>query len=135
MATSDDAATVTRDSVAGLAAALDRALVRDDGAQVEAERDEARQAAAAVRGERDGLRRDLNRTRAGVEDLKAKYLEKFALALHDLNRARETLYNDPRSTLPAMKATVAQGFYMILEDMGAGEEARKLMASIVAEGW
>ncbi|WP_299439576.1 hypothetical protein [uncultured Rhodospira sp.] len=103
-------------------------------ARVEAERDEAQRSVEALRADRDGLRRDLNRTRAGVEDLKAKYLEKFALALHDLNRARAMLHNDPRSTLPAMKATVAQGYYMILEDMGASAEARKLMASIVKGG-
>ncbi|MBB4287356.1 hypothetical protein [Roseospira goensis] len=113
-----------RDDVTAARAAL---------ARLEAERDDAARTAEAVRAERDELRRDLNRTRASVEDLKAKYLEKFALALHDLNRARETLYNDPRSSLPAMKASVAQGYYMILEDMGAGAEARKLMASISEE--
>ncbi|SDE57757.1 hypothetical protein [Rhodospira trueperi] len=104
-------------------------------AQTEAERDDAHHAMAALRAERDDLRRDLNRTRAGVEDLKAKYLEKFALALHDLNRARALLFNDPRSTLPAMKASVAQGYYMILEDMGAGADARKVMASIRTDGF
>jgi hypothetical protein len=102
---------------------------------LEAERDEARRAAEAARAERDTLRRDLNRTRAGIEDLKARYLEKFALSLHDLNRARALLYNDPRSSLPAMKASVAQGYYMILEDMGAGAEARKLMATITGDGF
>jgi hypothetical protein len=103
--------------------------------QTEAERDDARHALAALRAERDDLRRDLNRARAGVEDLKAKYLEKFALALHELNRARAMLYNDPRSNLPAMKASVAQGYYMILEDMGAGSDARKVMASIRTDGF
>jgi hypothetical protein len=104
-------------------------------AQTEAERDDARHALSALRAERDDLRRDLNRTRAGIEDLKARYLEKFALALHDLNRARAMLYNDPRSNLPAMKASVAQGYYMILEDMGAGADARKVMASIRTDGF
>jgi len=103
-------------------------------ATVESERDTARQTVVAVTNERDGLRRELNRTRAGVEDLKAKYLEKFALALHDLNSARALLYNDPRSTLAASKASIAQGFYMILEDMGADTEAQKLMANILKEG-
>ncbi|MBB4266560.1 hypothetical protein [Roseospira visakhapatnamensis] len=103
-------------------------------AEVESERDLARRAAADLTAERDDLRRDLTRARAGVEDLKARYLEKFALSLHDLNRARETLYNDPGSTLPANKASVAQGYYMILEDMDAAAEAQKLMASILKEG-
>ncbi|MQX35916.1 hypothetical protein [Roseospira navarrensis] len=113
----------------------DLEAVRAALGSVEAERDEAIRAAEAARADRDALRRDLNRTRAEVEDLKAKYLEKFALALHDLNRARETLYNDPGSALPAMKASVAQGYYMILEDMGVGPEARKLMASITGGGF
>ncbi|KAA5606864.1 hypothetical protein F1188_02815 [Roseospira marina] len=103
-------------------------------ARVEAERDEARRIADAARAERDTLRGDVKRARAGVEDLKAKYLEKFALSLHDLNQARAMLYNDPTSTLPAMKASVAQGYFMILEDMGAGEVARKLMAGIAKDG-
>lgn len=115
-----------RDELASLRSAL---------AQAESERDEARQALTAVREERDAVRRELNRSRAGVEDLKAKYLEKFALALHDLNRAREALLNDPASSLPALKASVAQGYYMILEDMNAGDAARKLMASIVTDGF
>lgn len=114
-----------RDELASLRTAL---------AQAESERDEARHALKAVREERDAVRRELNRSRAGVEDLKAKYLEKFALALHDLNRAREALLNDPASSLPALKASVAQGYYMILEDMNAGDAARKLMASIVKDG-
>ncbi len=120
---------------------LDLARARDDLtalrtalAQAESERDQAQRALDAVRTERDAVRRDLNRSRAGAEDLKARYLEKFALALHDLNRAREALLNDPASTLPALKASVAQGYYMILEDMDAGEVARKLMASIVRDG-
>lgn len=110
------------------------AALRSALSQAESERDEAQRALDAVRAERDAVRRDLNRSRAGIEDLKARYLEKFALALHDLNRAREALLNDPASTLPALKASVAQGYYMILEDMDAGEVARKLMASIVKDG-
>jgi len=120
-------------------AALGRVTAERDDARhaaeiARAERDDARRAVEAVRAERDALRRDLNRTRANLEDLKAKYLEKFALALQDLNRARQTLYNDPQSTLPAIKASVAQGYYMILEDMGAGEVAKKLMGSILKDG-
>ncbi len=103
-------------------------------AQLESERDAAQRTAAAATAERDGLHKALNRARAGVEDLKAKYLEKFALALHDLNNARALLINDPRSTLAASKASIAQGFYMILEDMGADAEAKKLMASILKDG-
>lgn len=102
-------------------------------AHLESERDAAQRAVVAVTAERDDLRQALNRARAGVEDLKATYLEKFALALHDLNTARALLINDPRSTLAASKASIAQGFYMILEDMGADAEAKKLMASILKE--
>jgi len=128
-----------RDDLEEARAALGRVTAERDDARhaaemARAERDEARCAAEAVRVERDALRRDLNRTRAHVEDLKAKYLEKFALALQDLNRARQMLYNDPQSTLPAIKASVAQGYYMILEDMGAGEVAKKLMGSILKDG-
>lgn len=124
-----------RTAVALSRAEEDLAAMRAALARAEAERDEARRAVAAVQAEREALRGDLKRARAGVEDLKARYLEKFALALEEMNRAREMLHNDPRSTLPAMKASVAQGYYMILEDMGAGEPARTLMARIAKDGF
>jgi len=103
-------------------------------AQAESERDDARRTAAALVTERDSLRTDVKRARAGIEDLKAKYLERFALSLQDLNQARAQLTNDPKSTLAAAKASVAQGYYMVLEDMGADAEAQKLMARILKDG-
>ncbi|MBF0095075.1 MAG: hypothetical protein HQL34_11100, partial [Alphaproteobacteria bacterium] len=105
----------------------------DEAMRLQKENQDLRARLATARTDAEKHRKDAIAARNGLEEAVSRTLGKLALALQSLKEAMDRRANDPASTLVESASLSVQSYYMVLEDLGRGQEAEKLARKVLGD--
>ncbi|MFN3077576.1 MAG: hypothetical protein ABT940_11965 [Alphaproteobacteria bacterium] len=114
--------------------ALEEAItLRDENQVLRDDLITARTETVKAKAESERYRKEAQTARNVLDDASGRALNKLALALQNLRDVLNIRVNDPESTLVESAALSVQSYYMVLEDLGHGNDALKLSQRILGD--